>query len=94
MLGTLLALCGVYSIYLNKEKYERPHLTSLHGKVGAALFLTSVGVGMVGAVFLHPDFGTYHSLFFFKPDSKHIDSFGFTLTWGFSLMIFLVILSI
>ena len=65
MLGTLLALCGVYSIYLNKEKYERPHLTSLHGKVGAALFLTSVGVGMVGAVFLHPDFGTYHSLFFF-----------------------------
>ena len=65
MLGTLLALCGVYSIYLNKEKYERPHLTSLHGKVGAALVLISVGVGMVGAVFLHPDFGTYHSFCFF-----------------------------
>ena len=79
MLGTLLALCGVYSIYLNKEKYERPHLTSLHGKVGAALVLISVGVGMVGAVFLHPDFGTYHSFFFLTGFQKIYTNLGLLL---------------
>lgn len=57
MVGGMLACGGLYAIYINKDMYERPHFTSYHGKVGLALVASSMGVGLVGAVFLHPDFG-------------------------------------
>eukprot|EP00339_Tiarina_fusa_P025198 CAMPEP_0117065278 /NCGR_PEP_ID=MMETSP0472-20121206/45630_1 /TAXON_ID=693140 ORGANISM="Tiarina fusus, Strain LIS" /NCGR_SAMPLE_ID=MMETSP0472 /ASSEMBLY_ACC=CAM_ASM_000603 /LENGTH=164 /DNA_ID=CAMNT_0004785831 /DNA_START=41 /DNA_END=532 /DNA_ORIENTATION=- len=55
--GVLLNLAGLYAIYHNKNLMERPHFTSYHGIAGLALVLSSVGAGMVGGVFLHPDFG-------------------------------------
>lgn len=34
-----------------------PHLKSTHSLVGIGIFLMTFGLGMAGAVFLHPDFG-------------------------------------
>ena len=55
--GAILALGGLYAIYHNKNLYERPHFTTYHGQAGILLILSAVGAGMVGGVFLHPDFG-------------------------------------
>ena len=57
LFGTTLSLAGVYAIYYNKNLYERPHFTSSHGKLGLTLVVASVGAGMAGGIFLHPDFG-------------------------------------
>jgi hypothetical protein len=57
LLGGILSCGGLYAIYANKALYERPHFTSYHGKVGLSLVISSIGVGLIGAVFLHPDFG-------------------------------------
>jgi hypothetical protein len=56
-LGTVLSLAGFYAIYHNKNMHERPHFTSYHGKAGLGLLLASLGAGMAGGIFLHPDFG-------------------------------------
>ena len=56
-LGAVLSLGGLYAIYQNKNNWGKEHFTSLHGKVGLALIVFSIGAGMVGGVFLHPDFG-------------------------------------
>ena len=55
--GLLVSFGGIYAIYQSKENRGAPHYTSTHGKVGLALMLTCVGLGMAGGVFLHPDFG-------------------------------------
>lgn len=57
MLGAIFACGGLYAIYHNKNLYERPHFTSYHGKIGLLLVISSVAVGLIGAIFLHPDFG-------------------------------------
>jgi hypothetical protein len=44
-------------IYQNKEKWVKEHYTSNHGKMGLAVVLGCVGLGMVGGIVLHPDFG-------------------------------------
>ena len=56
-LGVMLSLGGLYAIYRNKEMWGKAHFTSTHGQAGLAIILLSVGAGMVGGVFLHPDFG-------------------------------------
>ncbi|KAL3916591.1 MAG: hypothetical protein SGILL_005107 [Bacillariaceae sp.] len=56
-LGFFLALGGLYAIYHNKNLYERPHFTSLHGKAGLALLVSAAPAMMAGGIFLHPDFG-------------------------------------
>jgi len=48
---------GLYAIYSNKEKLGRPHLTSNHSLFGAAAAASCLGLGIVGSVVLHPDFG-------------------------------------
>ena len=53
----MLSLGGLYAIYRNKEMWGKAHFTSTHGQAGLAIILLSVGAGMVGGVFLHPDFG-------------------------------------
>jgi hypothetical protein len=55
--GYCLALGGLYSIYRNKNLWEKPHFTTLHGKAGLALLASTFGPLLVGAVFLHPDWG-------------------------------------
>lgn len=55
--ATALALFAGYVIYTNKEKFGKPHLMTPHGKFGAIVILAYVGLGLAGAVFLHPDFG-------------------------------------
>ena len=57
MAGVVSSLGGLYAIYHNKNLMERPHFTSYHGKMGLALVVMAVGIGLGGAVFLHPDFG-------------------------------------
>ena len=56
-LGFFLSLGGVYAIYHNKNLYERPHFTSVHGKIGIAVVVCMVGPLLAGALVLHPDFG-------------------------------------
>jgi len=56
-LGVMLSLGGLYAIYRNKNMWGKAHFTSTHGQAGLAIILLSVGAGMVGGVFLHPDFG-------------------------------------
>ena len=55
--GFFLALGGLYAIYHNKNLYERPHFTSLHGKAGLALLVLTAPPMLVGGIFLHPDWG-------------------------------------
>ena len=35
----------------------KQHLTTLHGKLGAAVMVGYIGVGIFGSVALHPDWG-------------------------------------
>lgn len=55
--ATAFAVFGGYVIYTNKEMYGRPHLMTPHGKLGAFVILSYIGLGVAGAIFLHPDFG-------------------------------------
>lgn len=48
---------GWYYIYRNKELNNRPHLTSLHAKLGVAALLSYISLQLVGLLALHPDFG-------------------------------------
>jgi len=48
---------GWYVIYRNKEIAKKPHLTSIHGKLGVAVLLIYFGIGIAGAVALNPDWG-------------------------------------
>ena len=51
------SLAGLYVIYQNKEINGFKHLKSYHAWFGISLFLSCFGLGMVGTVVLHPDFG-------------------------------------
>lgn len=55
--ATAICLFGWYVIYTNKEMSSKPHLTSLHGKLGVFVLVSYLGVGIFGGVALHPDFG-------------------------------------
>jgi hypothetical protein len=52
-----LGCFGWYVIYSNKEMYNKMHLKTLHGKVGVAVLLAYIGLGVVGTIALNPDFG-------------------------------------
>ena len=56
-LGVMMACGGLYVIYTNKNNNGSEHFTTLHGKFGLAMILSSIGLGLAGGVFLHPDFG-------------------------------------
>lgn len=56
-LGLLLSFGGLYAIYRNKNLWGRDHWVTMHAKAGLAVILAALGAGMVGGVFLHPDFG-------------------------------------
>lgn len=57
MAGNTLILAGLYVIYSNKESMERPHITTKHATAGIIVIVMCLTLGMVGTVFLHPDFG-------------------------------------
>ena len=46
-----------YVIYSNKEMMGKAHLMTLHGKLGFLVMISYFGIGIVGALALHPDFG-------------------------------------
>jgi hypothetical protein len=52
-----MILGGLYVIYTNKSNNGADHFTSNHGKAGLACVVCSIGAGMAGSIFLHPDFG-------------------------------------
>lgn len=55
--GVAIALFGWYVIYSNKEMNNKPHLVTLHAKLGVVAMLGYLGLGVVGLLALHPDFG-------------------------------------
>jgi Eukaryotic cytochrome b561 len=56
-ISNILAGIGIYLIYLNKENEGKMHLKTTHSLLGAAVFLSTIALGLIGGVFLHPDFG-------------------------------------
>lgn len=56
-IGVVIGLFGWYVIYSNKEANGKPHLTTLHGKLGAISMLGYLSLGIVGLLALHPDMG-------------------------------------
>lgn len=56
-LGVFLSLGGLYAIYHNKNLWGKNHFTTTHGQAGLAVVVMAIGAGLVGTVFLHPDFG-------------------------------------
>jgi len=55
--SVILSLCGLYCIYKNKENNGYSHLKTAHSRFGLAVFVSCVGLGLVGSIVLHPDFG-------------------------------------
>lgn len=55
--ATALALFAGYVIYSNKEMKSKSHLTTYHGKIGAAVLLGYIGLGLVGYFALSPEWG-------------------------------------
>ena len=53
----LVSGTGLYCIYTNKERNGYPHLRSYHALIGLALMGSCIGLGLVGSIVLHPDFG-------------------------------------
>lgn len=56
-LCVLISLFGWYVIYSNKEMMGKAHLMTYHGKLGAFVLISYVGIAMFGGVMLHPDYG-------------------------------------
>lgn len=56
-LGLMSALGGLYVIWKNKELHGKEHITTLHAWMGIVTIVSAFGPSIVGAVFLHPDFG-------------------------------------
>uniref|UniRef100_A0A061QZV1 Cytochrome b-561-like protein n=1 Tax=Tetraselmis sp. GSL018 TaxID=582737 RepID=A0A061QZV1_9CHLO len=50
LLALIFILLGFFSIYLNKERQGKPHVTSTHAKVGAATGAVGLLALMAGAV--------------------------------------------
>lgn len=55
--ATALGAFAGYVIYSNKEMKAKPHLTTYHGKIGAAVLLGFLGLAIVGYFALSPDWG-------------------------------------
>lgn len=55
------AFFGWYVIYTNKEMLGKAHLLTMHGKLGCTVLISYLLVGLVGGVFLHPDFGVWRN---------------------------------
>lgn len=56
-LGIFCTMGGLYAIYNNKNIMGRPHLTSYHSYAGISAAVSALGLGLVGSIVLHPDFG-------------------------------------
>ena len=55
--GIMCSMGGLYAIYKNKENRGAQHFQTTHAMAGLACMLSCVGLGLVGGVVLHPDFG-------------------------------------
>jgi hypothetical protein len=56
-MGIFCTFGGLYAIYTNKNNMGRPHLTSWHSWAGISAAISALGIGLVGSIVLHPDFG-------------------------------------
>ena len=50
--GFFCSLGGLYAIYHNKNLMQRPHFTSIHGKIGIGLVISTLGPLSAGVLFL------------------------------------------
>lgn len=55
--GIMCSFGGLYAIYKNKENRGAQHWQTNHAMAGLACILSCIGLGLIGAVVLHPDFG-------------------------------------
>ena len=59
VVATVVASFAFYVILSNKNSQKKAHFTTLHGKLGLAVVLSYLGLGLVGAVGLNPDWGYF-----------------------------------
>ena len=81
-LGMMLGCLGYYVIWSNKEMLNKEHLTSLHGKLGAASVASFVVLGIVGALGLHPDFGMLKTNKLVRGIHKYSGRAGILTAWS------------
>lgn len=80
--GVLFGIAGWYVIYSNKEMLGKQHLTSLHGKLGAASLVSFIILGLVGALGLHPDFGKVKTHTIVRKVHKYSGRAALLLSWS------------
>ena len=80
--GMLTGIAGWYVIYSNKEILGKQHLTSLHGKLGAASLVSFIVLGLVGFLGLHPDFGKIKTNQVVRKIHKFFGRAAILLSWG------------
>lgn len=63
LMATAIAFASFawYVIFSNKNMAGKDHLTTLHGKLGMFVLCGYFGVGLLGVVALHPDFGLFNT---------------------------------
>ena len=52
--AVVMAGFGFYVIYSNKDMMNKKHFMTLHGKLGLAVTVSYLMIGLFGAVALHP----------------------------------------
>lgn len=55
--GLFCCFGGLYVIYTNKEEHGHQHWQTNHAIAGIVGLLSCIGLGLVGGIVLHPDFG-------------------------------------
>jgi hypothetical protein len=71
MFGSLaLGIFGWYVIYTNKEKYNKKHLVTNHGKLGIIVLIGYTALAIFGSVALHPDWGLFKTNKLFRAVHK------------------------
>jgi len=59
--AVVMAGFGFYVIYSNKDMMNKKHFMTLHGKLGLAVTVSYLMIGLFGAVALHPDWGVFRT---------------------------------
>jgi hypothetical protein len=56
-IATILGCFGWYVIYTNKELFGKPHLVTLHAKIGVIVLLAYIALASFSIPTLNPDWG-------------------------------------
>ena len=84
--ATALGCFGYYVIHSNKDLMNKAHLTTLHGKLGAACMVGYIGLGLFGSVALDPQWGLLKTNSFLRTVHKMSGRVVTWLAWTTSVL--------